>query len=287
MFKLSQMPIDPGSTIRMPAGKQRSAIEKFLASGDAPVTPKYAATVLLLRESRKTPNGIAVFMMQRAATMAFVPNAVVFPGGSVREDDAADVAWAGPAPEWWAQAMGVDVPTARSIVVCAARELFEECGVLLAGPDETIAVDLEADEAFWLDARRKLEAHEVSFADLLNGRNLVLRTDYLHVRSHWVTPEFHPKRYDTFFYAAHLPEGQKPHLLTTEATLSDWVDPQWVIDEGDAGRLSVVPPTVFNLKRLAHETDMAAALETRAPVGRTMFRPTGEGDSLTLECVVP
>src|SRR5262249_21998241 len=110
-------------------------------SGDTPMTPRPAATVMLLRD---TADGIAVFMLQRHSRMEFAPGTTVFPGGGVDDRDRnADIAWAGPAPAWWAQRLGVDEDLALALVCAAVRETFEECGVLLAGPDKrTVVTDV-------------------------------------------------------------------------------------------------------------------------------------------------
>ena len=140
--------------------------EKVLASiGDHidnpipdPPTPKLAATVMLVRDSKPGqtkyriddgvfppdfPNNqnVEVFMLRRVNTMDFLPDAVVFPGGRVDERDSnPDLPWCGPSPKDWAELLGVSEDDARRIVVAAAREVFEECGVLLAGPDATSTV---------------------------------------------------------------------------------------------------------------------------------------------------
>lgn len=287
MFKLSDIPVDSGAVIRIPAAGQRAMVEAFRSSREEPVIAKLAATVLLLRESTEAPSGFETFMMKRAKTMKFVPDAVVFPGGSVRVDDDGEIAWAGPTPEMWAKRLGVDASVARSIVVAAARELFEECGVLLASRDGESPIETVTDAEFWLNARRTLEAHELSFSELLSSCGLELRSDFLHARSRWTTPEYQPRRYDTFFFAARLPQGQTAHLMTSEATLSDWVDSQWVLEEGDAGRLHVVPPTVYNLKSCVSAGSLDALMEQEPPIDRVMFRPVGEGDEMRLECVLP
>lgn len=53
---------------------------------NAPVTPRLSSTVMLLRERAHPQDGssFAVFMQQRASSMAFVPDAVVFPRGKFR-----------------------------------------------------------------------------------------------------------------------------------------------------------------------------------------------------------
>ena len=54
---------------------------RALASGElTPVAPRRAASVLLLRNA---PEGLAVHMLRRRASMAFAGGAYAYPGGSV------------------------------------------------------------------------------------------------------------------------------------------------------------------------------------------------------------
>ena len=61
-------------------------------------------------------------------------------------------------------------------MLAAVRETFEECGVLLAGPTADSVV---ADTGDYAEARRLLEARELSFGDFLEKEHLVLRADLL------------------------------------------------------------------------------------------------------------
>ncbi len=141
-----------------------------------------------------------MFMLRRVKTMEFVPDAVVFPGGRVDDRDSnPNLPWCGPTPAEWAELMGCTEDVARRVVVAAAREVFEECGVLLAGPDEHSVVQDLSDPS-WQEDRTALENHEIAFADMLILRGLVLRTDLLGLISNFCTPEFETKRYDTFFF---------------------------------------------------------------------------------------
>ena len=109
----------------MPALLRGHAREWLDAGGTIgePAPAKPSATVMLLRPGEAGPE---VFVLKRAATMAFAPNMLAFPGGGVDARDAdPGVPWAGPGPQEWAS----------RLVIAAAREVFEECGVLLAGPD--------------------------------------------------------------------------------------------------------------------------------------------------------
>ena len=131
--------------------------------------------------------------------------------------------------------MGCEEGLARSLVCAAVREVFEECGVLLAGPSpETVVADLRDPE--WDAERSALLSKEQSFAELLLRRGLVLRSDLLSPQGRWVTPDFEPRRYDTFFFAALLPEGQIPDDDTSEADHADWTDPAELLAAYEIGR---------------------------------------------------
>ena len=114
----------------------------------------------------------------------------------------------GPAPAEWAARLGTDERTARALVCAAVRETFEESGVLLAGPrDEPDAVVADTSGDDWEADRVALEARELSMTDFLDRRGLVLRSDLLGAWSGWLTPEFEPRRYRTWFFVAAAARG--------------------------------------------------------------------------------
>ena len=86
---------------------------------------------------------------------------------------------------------------------------------------------------------------------MLIRRGLVLRSDLLSARAHWVTPEFEPRRYDTRFFAALMPAGQVADDLTTEADHADWADPAALLQDLAAGRAMLLPPTVVCVEEVA------------------------------------
>ena len=74
-------------------------------------------------------------MLRRVSEMEFAPSMMVFPGGSVDDRDGEiGLPWAGPSPSEWADRLGCSPAEAQMYVAAAIREVFEECGVLLAGP---------------------------------------------------------------------------------------------------------------------------------------------------------
>lgn len=227
---------------------------RAMKRGEISVPPtRDAATVALLRDA---PRGPEVYLLRRVRAMAFAGGMHVFPGGSVDDADAhASLAWAGPPPAEFATAFGCDEPLARALVCAAVRETFEESGILLAGrsPDELLA-DVSTDE--WEAERVALEAREQSLSELLARRGLVLRADLLRPLAHWITPEVEPKRFDTRFFVARVPDGQVCRHVGSEADHRLWLRPQDALDQ----QLLMLPPTAVALSDLAAFPDVEAAL---------------------------
>ncbi|MDG4822539.1 NUDIX hydrolase [Asanoa sp. WMMD1127] len=249
---------------------------RFLAEGKTPVPPRLAATVLLLRE---TPGaGFEVYVIRRVAAMAF-GGMYAFPGGGVDPSDAdADL---GIDPASLADKLATDPQRAQAIVCAAAREVFEEAGVLLAGPSaDTVVGDVSGDD--WEAARRALVARERSFADVLNQRDLTLRADLLAPWSRWVTPEFEPRRFDTYFFVAALPVGQVTRDVSGEADHTMWIRPADAVARAESGEVAMLPPTIMTLKQVGACGDIAevfaaaAGREPAVPVTPTLDL-TGNG----------
>jgi hypothetical protein len=144
--------------------------------------------------------------------------------------------------------------------VCAAvRETFEESGVVLAGPtaDEVVA-DTTGDD--WESDRQALLDRSLSFAELLARRGLLLRADLLRPWSHWITPEAEPRRYDTRFFVAALPPGQRTRDVGGEADRVIWMRCDDALDRFERRELGMLPPTAFTLAELASYKSVADVL---------------------------
>ncbi|MFI2453257.1 NUDIX hydrolase [Streptomyces sp. NPDC019539] len=235
---------------------------RALAAGEiTAVAPRRAATVMLLKDASE---GVHVHMLRRRASMAFAGGAYVYPGGGVDERDARPVRWAGPSLSEWAQRLGVEDEASAQAVVCAAvRETYEEAGVLLAGEtggsvvEDTTGDDWEADRAALVD-------RNLSFAEFLDRRGLVLRSDLLGAWARWITPEFEPRRFDTWFFVASLPHGQRTRNASTEADRTVWIRPADATAGYDKGELLMMPPTIATLRVLGRFATAADALAAAA-----------------------
>lgn len=239
-----------------------------------PAPAKDASTIAVVRDGAQ---GIEAFLMRRQPSMAFAAGMYVFPGGGVDEADQTDLPWAGPAASYFAERFRCAEATARSLVIAAARETFEETGVLLAGEDERSVV---ADTSQFHYAREQLERHELTFSEFLTAHNLVLRADLLGAWSHWITPVFEPRRYDTRFFVAALPDGQRIDSVSDEADSSFWVPVSDMLEAHSRGEAAMMIPTVATCQELAHESadSVLASSETRVirPIEMKVIEKDGE-----------
>jgi 8-oxo-dGTP pyrophosphatase MutT (NUDIX family) len=207
-----------------------------------PKTPRLAATVLLVRDR---PGGLEVFMVERHHQIDFATGALVFPGGKLDESDAD--------PRWRARCGEslVRDDAARALRVAAIRETFEECGVLLA----------RARGARALVTPSSAGRPDEDFLALVERADLLLACDLLVPFAHWITPAMVPKRFDTHFFLAAAPEDQLALHDGRESVDSLWISPRAALAEAEAGRRTIIYPTLMNLVRLAESLDVAAALE--------------------------
>lgn len=239
----------------------------------ASVPLRDASTVILVRDSAR---GIELFLQRRVVGMDFAGGMTVFPGGGVDPSDTdASVRWTGPDVAWWAQRFHTSEAQARALVLAAVRETFEECGVLLAGPSEDTVV---ADTSAYADARRALEERELSFGDFLEREGLVLRADLLRPRANWITPIGERRRYDTFFFVAVVPEGQRADGDTSEADLVGWRTAQETLDSWRARDTMLLPPTwsqLTALSRFSTVAELMAAEPVIEPILPVMSRRDG------------
>src|SRR5262249_23979902 len=103
--------------------------------------------------------------------------------------------------------------------VTAARELFEEAGVLVARrPDGSFPAsgpDLHP-------LRRAMIAERRSFGEVLTGLGAAVRPDDFTPVGSVTTPPFVPIRFDTTFFVAELPANQRAEVWPGELEEGAW-----------------------------------------------------------------
>jgi recombination protein RecT len=201
-----------------------------------PVVPRPSATVLVVRDGSPWE----VLMVQRPGGADFAPNAFVFPGGAVHDDDRLF-------PD--------------ELRAAAVREVFEETGLLLAAG----ATKHDAARV------RELVAGGVLFADALRRAGITPGHDALVMFARWVTPALLRRRFDARFYLARMPDGQPVQPQEGEIVDWTWVSPARALDDP---RLNLVYATRAVLESVADAPDVEALFaRARALAGVPIVEP--------------
>lgn len=100
--------------------------------------------------------------------------------------------------------------------------------------------------------------------ETLEETGVRLTPDDLRPWAHWITPESEPRRYDTFFYLAAMPDGQQAADISGETSDARWQTPEGLLAAADSGRLAMVPPTRSIVIELAGFGSVEAALASTA-----------------------
>ena len=145
----------------------------------------------------------------------------------------------------------------------AARELFEEAGVLLARADPTAGGRTLEVPILAMLRRRILEGADAGA--VLSSAGLAWSTEMLVPWSHWITPSIEPKRFSARFFTCELPSGQVPSFDDVETVDQAWVRPREAIER--AGELALPPPqirTFWELSQLDTIEEVIAAGRARS-----------------------
>ena len=200
-----------------------------------------ASSVVLHRPDGK------VLWVRRGAQLRFAGGFYAFPGGAVDVEDAA-------AP--LEHAAGLD-PAEAACLAAAARELFEETGVLcVSGRERVPAADRRA-------LRQALVARPstASFTEFLRARDLRVDAARFAPAGRWVTPPAMPVRFDARFYLVELPPGEEAEIWPGELADGEWISPADAIARWEGGSALLHPPAWHSLRALRHVRTPADALE--------------------------
>lgn len=252
-------------TDRLPEGFR----DTLGAPPSEPVRPRPAATVILLREGPSAPE---ILLLKRNRSTGFVPGAYVFPGGRVDDSDNSTAA----AERWTSLSrdeadrrlgLGADAPVSGlAFYTAALREAFEETGLLLTRP----FASAHAPRSPFESGREALLEDRGSWSRFLREHDLVMDGDRVEYVAHWVTPVVEPRRYDTRFFAALVPEDAQARIDPREMVDAVWLAAGDALDRHRSGGLPMIFPTIRTLEDLSDFESAANLLahyrETTVPM---------------------
>lgn len=193
-------------------------------------------------------------MVRRHEKTAFMAGAHVFPGGRVDAADreAADPRWCDGIDHAVSQLS--DLPPAEAIAhhVAAARELFEEAGVLLAraADGQFVSFAAQSNDARFHKDREELHAGRASLRAIVDREQLRLALDALLFYAHWVTPPVDVRRFDTRFFITRMPPHQSALHDDTETVDSAWTSPADALARAAKQEIFLPVPTWTTLREL-------------------------------------
>lgn len=200
--------------------------------------PVLATAVILFRDG---PGGREVFLVRRGIERRFAGGFHAFPGGRIDPEDR-EVAVEGATGE------------AALLVACAARELFEETGVLLARGAGRLSAEARA------AARRALLDGALGFRKFLAVNQLALFAAPFVPAGRWVTPEHLPLRYDARLFLVRLGPDDRAEVWPGELADGELVPARAALARWERGDLLFYPPNLHGVRTLARagEPDLAA-----------------------------
>ncbi|XP_046398494.1 acyl-coenzyme A diphosphatase NUDT19-like [Ischnura elegans] len=235
-----------------------------------------------------SPFDYKILVAKRSAKSSFMPNGIVFPGGIAEEADSS--------PAWLSLYRGMDLghaletypfvfnpssidkkvrgdnslssrsngdwlPDNISRRITAIRELFEECGLLLAKKASYVA-DKEYLNSGWssflhsheiLKWQRRVHDNPGEFIKLCEEVQCVPDVWSLKDWIIWLTPMHLPtKRFDTTFFVAALNQIPPTAPDCKELAELKWMAPDELLGEYNSEGIWLPPPQFYELSRLAN-----------------------------------
>lgn len=208
-----------------------------------PAQTRLAASVVLARRNRESGR-LEAFWVRRGAELRFAGGFYAFPGGRV---DAADFALP-------VQSKSIFCDDERASIAAAARELFEETGVLPVANAARVSVDERSRARTLLTARPEKGGKDFSahlFAGLLARHDLKVDGDRFVPAGRWITPPSVPTRFDTRFYLHEVDAHETAVVWPGELADGEWITPESALARWESGSALLHPPAWHTLRSLA------------------------------------
>ncbi|XP_059615363.1 acyl-coenzyme A diphosphatase NUDT19-like [Phlebotomus argentipes] len=262
---------------------------------------KESASLLILgRSPRAKPFNYEVLVLKRSAKASFMPNGIVFPGGTLEDSDSSH--------EWLSLYRDLGVSDARiaqlsqisgqrsfifererptdlareiSLRIGAIRETFEEVGVLFAKNAQQFAMESPlADAVTGFDVKewqKIVHGDHKEFIRLCRELNVAPDIFGAYESANWLTPTtFGKKRFNTAFFFVALPDQPQITAEDNEVQSSRWETPESILDRSRNREYFLPPPQHYELSKISHKKDiddLAAFMRDRQKHGLTLIFP--------------
>ncbi|KAM8894867.1 acyl-coenzyme A diphosphatase NUDT19 [Spinachia spinachia] len=236
-----------------------------------------------------------VLLLKRSGKSGFMPNACVFPGGLVHSSDFSSE-WLdvfksfSESPHFGLRSvtqpgdtrpplfatdrlkLGSPIPGEVAFRICALRETFEECGVLLSvsqKEEKRLLENIEGGRVPGREGPLHSNVNELCSGELSKWRDLVNQNPSnfiqmcrelevlpniwaLHEWGNWLTPEgrYGVKRFDTAFFICCLQEIPPALQDDKEIVSVKWSTPSEVLSSYQAQEFWIAPPQVYEISRM-------------------------------------
>uniref|UniRef100_A0A6B2EH88 Putative nucleoside diphosphate-linked moiety x motif 19 n=1 Tax=Phlebotomus kandelakii TaxID=1109342 RepID=A0A6B2EH88_9DIPT len=260
-----------------------------------------SASLLILGQSQLARQfNYEVLVLKRSSKASFMPNGIVFPGGTLEDSDSSH--------EWLTLYRDLGVPDARiaqlsqisgqrsfifqcerpidmareiSLRIGAIRETFEEVGVLIAKNAQQFAKESHlADSVTGFDVKewqKIVHGDHREFIRLCRELNVAPDIFGAYESANWLTPTtYGRKRFNTAFFLVALPE--KPQIVTEENEVqsSRWETPESILNRSRTREYFLPPPQHYELSKISRKgdiEDLAAFMAARQKLGLTLIFP--------------
>lgn len=135
----------------------------------------------------------------------------------------------------------------EKFIVSAARELFEEVGVLLVRGGEKLTKGQRA------SLHDDLISGRSNFAEILADWGLWIDAEDFFYTGFWTTPKFSPVRFKTRFFIAVCPRRQMPYEAISEMQNIEFIVPDEALKRWADSEVLISPPVLISLQTLASE----------------------------------
>jgi len=195
------------------------------ASGAMPLRP--AASVIVI--SRRP--ALRLLWVRRSEANPFLGGFHSFPGGRHSREDGH---------------LGEDPGANLEIMArCAARELFEETGILIGFRGTPPPLEEQR------RVRRDVLENGAEFWAAVERRGLAFDASSYVPCGRWITPHFSRARFNTNFYLAEQEEAVEPDVWPGELESGAWVEPSEALRLWEEDRVVLAMPTLHAIRVLA------------------------------------